>query len=332
MKITTLIGVTVAIVIALVLGTRNLYIAIDDENYINYFLLDDPFASLNNGWWIYLLDEPLWRLYAWVTGSNFGPENALKFTLFLSSFMFMVSCGVITRGAWLLVFLLFIIDENLATQMYFNQMRQGFALSTFLSIVAIGFSPLIGAAAAAMIHSSFLMVIPCLLLSWGIRKLHIHWFIALAVTVASAFALYAVSPNIDLGRRSEYEMTAHRTLFHYLISVFQYVSVLFFLFKVKDFDKKELPGWLYLALIYYVFVTCLTSIHEVAGRLMNFENVFIMIALGLIFKRTQVKVVALLWLLLMVALQIKDYQKASYANNTNYDKWVMLLNKNDNFN
>lgn len=326
MKQNIWIGVALSIVIALLLASRNLYVALDDNNYIVYFSIDDAFSGLSGHWWNYLLDEPLWRLYCMLLGKTFGPEGALRVTIFFSTLMFLVASGKLTRGAWVLVFFAFVIDDNLATQMYFNQIRQGFALSIFLIIIAIGFSSLWGAAVAALVHSSFLPVIPCLLMAMCVRKFNVHWIIAVMVTFIGAYVLFSLSPNIDLGRRSEYELASHLTLTNYIVSGFQYAAVLTFFFRNRDsYDNKQ-QVWIYLSLIYFIFVTCLSLFHEVAGRLMNFENVFIMILLGLTFKRAQVKVVALLWLLLILAIQIKESQKINNLNNSTFDRWALILN------
>jgi hypothetical protein len=86
----TLLGVIVAIGISLILATRNIYIAIDDENYINYFSstdygFSDLFSLKIDNWWNFLLDEPLWRRYSAIMGQILNAESALKVTIFFSS-------------------------------------------------------------------------------------------------------------------------------------------------------------------------------------------------------------------------------------------------------
>jgi EpsG family len=329
MKLSTWLGIIVSVAISLVLACRNLYIAIDDENYIAYFTYTfDPLSDLKDGWWRFVLNEPLWLSYCSIMGNAFGAEFALRITIFFSSLMFLVASGNLTRGAWLFIFVAFVIDGSLATQMYFNQIRQGFALSIFLTIIACGLTPLWGAVVASMVHSSFLLVIPFLLIALIIRKFNINWIIAIIIVIISFFLIKSVAPDIDLGRRSEtYEFKSDLTIFFYLISVIQYGSILLFFFRQKYFYDETQLFWLHLTLIFFLFVILMTFIYEASGRLMYLENAFMIIVIGLNFERKQVKVIAMFWLLLLLALNLNEARKVSdIHSDTFFDRLEIILN------
>jgi hypothetical protein len=221
----------------------------------------------------------------------------------------------------------FVIDNCLATQMYFNQIRQGFALSIFLTIIAIGLSPIWGAVVASLIHSSFLLVIPCFLISLIFKKFNVSWVLAIIVAILSAYLIKSLAPDINLGRRSDtYGFKSGLTIYYYLFAIFQYGSVLFFLRKI-NFNDETKHMWLDFSFLFFVFVICMTLIHQAAGRLMYLENAFLMILVGLNFDRKQVKIIALLWLLFLFALNINEARKVrDIPNDTFFDRWAMILN------
>lgn len=326
MKKNTWFGIIISIAIALILANRGLYVAIDDENYINYFTYSDiTLSDVKSDWWNFLLNEPLWRTYAWLVGDSFGAETALRITVFIGSLMFLVASGKLSHGAWLFIIFAFVIDPLLATQMYFNQMRQGFALAIFLTIIAGGLNPILAGVIAALFHSSFLIATPCFALALAIRKFNIHYIFGIITVLLAALIISKVAPDIDFGRRSNYELKAERTIFHYVVSAFQYGLVLLFFLSKKDTYGEGQLVWLYTSVIYFIFVTCLTFIHEAAGRLIVLENVFLMIIIGMNLKNKEVKIVALCWLLLVLALQVNESRKVSSANNTWLDRWSSIL-------
>jgi hypothetical protein len=328
MKQSARLGIIVSIAISLLLATRDMHIAPDDENYLSYFssFFDDPLSDLKEDWWNFTLNEPLWRLYASGMGDLFTAESGFRITLFLSSLLFLLASGRLTHGAWLFIFFTFALDYAFATEMYFNQIRQGVALSIFLTLITSGINPILGALVASLVHTSFLTVIPCFLLSWAIVKLNVHWFIGVTLILASAFLIYRMAPNIDLGRRSGYEAIAVLNINHYIIAIVQYGSVLLFFFRQKDFFDDKQQVWLYLSFFYFILVTCLTFIHEAAGRLMLIENAFMMILIGMHFKSKGTKLVALFWLLTIFANDLNEAQKATNVTNNIFYKWSKILN------
>jgi EpsG family len=327
MKQSTWLGIIVSISFSLLLAGRNLYIAPDDENYLTYFssFFNNPLADLKYDWWNFTLNEPLWRFYASGMGDLFTAESGFRITLFFSSLLFLLASGRLTHGAWLFIFFTFALDYAFATEMYTNQIRQGFAVSIFLTIIASGINPILGALVASLVHSSFLTVIPCFLLAWAIVKLNAHWFIGVVLILTSVFLLHKVAPNIDMGRRSGYEDIAVRTINHYIVAIIQYGSVLLFFFRQKDFFQDKQQVWLYLSFFYFIFATSLTFIHQAAGRLMLIENTFMMILIGMHFKSKGTKLVALFWLLVIFATDLNEAQKATNVTNNIFYKWSKIL-------
>jgi hypothetical protein len=327
-QLKTWLGIITSIAISLVLASRNLYIAIDDEAYVTYFtFFNDPFLKLKDGWWSFVLDEPLWALYTSFIGSVFGAETALRITIFISSLMFLVASGNLTRGAWLFVFCTFIIDDVLAPQMYFNQLRQGFALSIFLTIIAIGLSPFWGAVTALLVHSSFLLVAPILLMSLMTVKFNVNRILVIIIAILSVFLIKNMASDIDLGRRSnEYELKSNLTIFYYLIEIFQYGPVFLFFFSKKYFYEKTQLFWLNFSLVSFLFTMGLTFIHEASARMIYIANAFMMIVIGQNLYRKQVKIIALLWLLMLMALNIHEAPKKKFLKDSFFDRWSEILN------
>lgn len=328
MRISTWVGVIVSIAISFILASRNLYIALDDENYVNYFTFADFFPGLAGDWWNFLLNEPLWLYYCSSMGNTFGAEFSLRITIFLSSFMFLLASGNITRGAWLFIIFAFLLDGTLATQMYFNQIRQGLALSIFLTLIACGLWPLLGVVIASLIHSSFLLVIPFILATLIIKKYNISWVIAVMFAIISVFIIKNIAPDLDLGRRNEqYEFKSKLTIFYYLVAVVQYGLVLLFFLSQKYYFGRVDLFWLNFSIAFFLFVILMTFIHEASGRLLYLENAFLMILFGLNMENKKVKFIAMLWLLLLLAININEARKVSdIPNDTFFDKWAMILN------
>jgi hypothetical protein len=162
-------GIGVAfVIISLVLGLRSLYIAPDDESYLAYFE-GIKFPTIFDNLWLFLIEEPLWTLYTSWLGSVIGSENSIRFTIIISSLTFLISSTKLTRGAWLFILLIFILDSHLATEMYYNQIRQGIALSVFLFLIVYKIDIRLAAGLAATLHSSFLIVFFAAAVSYIVR-------------------------------------------------------------------------------------------------------------------------------------------------------------------
>jgi len=306
--------------ISLILAVRVLYTAWDDSNYIAYFAHGSP--AVFTYWWDYFLSEPLWSLYTSLMGSIFDPINAFRITIFLSSFMFLIASKKLTRGAWVFVFLAFVFDHFLSTQMYFNQIRQGFALSVFLMMLAQGMSPLLGAVAASLIHTSFISVIPCVIFA-GIKRINLGW---LAVgTAIGVYFLKGIIGDIDFGRRNGYMLGTTLNIFYYLYNIFPYFITLYLLKDSNSEQDEQQVFWFRFTFLYVILAFLLTFVHQAASRLNYFQGAFLMILIGLNIKGRRGKICAIMWLILLVITLVLEGSKVGIEDSW-YGRWGLILN------
>lgn len=268
--------ISVVILMALLLSTREIPLAADDNNYLDYF----SYGYLDNFLNLSVINEPLWRAYSSIIGSVFGDENSLRITIFLGVFLFLDALATVNSKAFLFVFLVFLVSSDLAVQLYFNQIRQGFALAIFL-LIAVRFSmPIRGAIVAALFHTSFVVVVVSSLLVWIFRKKPL--FIAIAILTAILcliiFDKYIFSIE-SLGRRSEtYDFVGKLNIKYYIYVIFQYVPIVFLL---KQVSTASWRSSYFLHAVFYLFASIIMSIvYEAGGRLMYFVPVFFSILIA----------------------------------------------------
>ena len=316
------ISVLIFFAISIILAGRVLYIAPDDQNYISYF--EGYSGSIVTNVWLYFLSEPLWTSYARFVGNLFGPEMGLRLTIFFSSFIFLIASNKLARGAWIFVFLVFVLDYSLAPLMYYIQIRQGLALSVFLIIVATGFNPILGAIVASTIHSSFIVVIPCAIVAgvWIRSKIWI-WAIFFSIAILVLY-LNKTMGDIDLGRRSEnYDLKNATNIFYYLTYFIQFGVAFYFLYNKQATEQER--SWYRFSLIFFSFSICLTFVHEAATRLLFFADVFVMILLGANIRKRRAKIGALIWLLMLFLIMMNQNIKGGFGPETWYGRWKEIL-------
>lgn len=137
---------------ALLMARREIGVAIDDLHYLSHF--EGSRMKLISVGEIPLFKEPLWAAYTYLSGEFFGPEFAFRMTIFLSVYLFLISLHRLLRINIIVVLLIFILEDGLITQFYFNQIRQGFALSIFLFFFSFTRGTYPGALTALLIHIS----------------------------------------------------------------------------------------------------------------------------------------------------------------------------------
>ena len=319
---TTWLAVVLFVGISQILAGRTLYTAPDDKFYIAYF--EGANVRILTDWWYYVLEESLWSLYAPFMGGCFGAEASLRITIFFSSIMFLVASYKLTRGVWIFILFVFVLDSNLATQMYYNQIRQGFALSVFLMMIAVGLGPFLGAVVASTIHTSFILAIPCAIVAVMVKRSNIRLVVILSVVVLSIFYLNSIMGGINFGRRSEiYNLEGKLNVFFYAFVVLQY-GLIFFLLKNKFSDDQQ-NFWFRFSLIFTTVAICLSLIHEAGGRLMYISNALVAILIGLNLKRERAKIGAIVWLLLLLVILINEGRKLDFDQDTWFGRWVLIL-------
>src|SRR5690606_31454442 len=104
-----LVIVFIFVGIAMVLSIRSLGIATDDQNYLNYFYYATQVKADNL--LVYLIEEPLWRLYTTSVVLVLSPEDALRLTIFISSTLFLFSTNKVNSNLFLIVAIAFILHQ-----------------------------------------------------------------------------------------------------------------------------------------------------------------------------------------------------------------------------
>lgn len=321
---TTWLPVLFFVGISLVLAGRTLYTAPDDRSYIAYFEGAPSNIHTHLSYLFYILEEPLWSSYTSFMGDIFGAKAALRITIFISSLIFLVASSRLAPGAWIFILFAFVMDSTFATQMYYNQIRQGFALSIFLMMIAGGLSPFLGAVVAATIHSAFITVIPCTIAAVVAKKSNIILIAILLTIVMGCYYLRNLIGDINIGRRMTiYDLKGKSNILFYALVIVQY-GLIFFLLKNKHSDDRQ-ELWYRFALIFFVSAICLSIIHEAGGRLMYIANALVMILIGLNLKRSRARLGAVAWLLFLFVIVINEGTKGSFGPGTWVGRWVLIL-------
>lgn len=278
-EFSNIVAVSVFLLISMVLCSRNLHIALDDENYIAYFTGAHQIAgSLEyRSVWLELLDEPIWKNYTAWSGSLLDPWTAERITIFISAFFFLYAFRVHSGGNFIIISTLFIFDPILATQMYFNQLRQGLAFSIFFALLSIAnfkdrrWMWLLSSFIAFLIHSSFIVFFISILISILIPKN--PWIIAataIGLVIACLLFEYILS-SIDFGRREgRYGNEGALNINYYITALMGYGATLFFL--VRSTFIRQNQFYLYVMIFLFSLAIGLSLIHEAAARLMYFAD------------------------------------------------------------
>ncbi|WP_343563044.1 EpsG family protein [Sphingobacterium sp.] len=267
------IGIILFLTIGILLSTRNLDIAKDDHNYLSYFYYR-KFEEADS-FLIYLIEEPLWRLYTTSIVAVFKPENALRFTLFISTLMFLFSVNRVNVRMFIFVALIFILHSHFATQMYFNQIRQGLALSVFLFCTIYNRKPLLGAVIATLFHTSF--IFPLIIIFLISKVNSVKWIIIYSIIgIGILYLSVNVLGQLDIGRRTNSYSFESKLSVNFYISIFLRYIPLLFLMKFYG-DKGTSSFWYKLSLSSFIIIVPFTLFYLAAGRLMYYVSVFFLL-------------------------------------------------------
>jgi hypothetical protein len=314
--------------LALILAVRALYTAPDDAFNLAYFDSSAvPDTSDIHSWWLYWIEEPIWKLYAYVIGSVLGPEWALRTTIFIGAFAFLYSGSSLAHGgsrASALVLLAFLIDVSFATQMYYNQVRQGFALSVFMTVAAVGGGPILGAALASGIHSSFLVLLPCALATRITARSHLLF---LAVLFALIMAVVLLKENlafIDIGRRSEvYNFAGKLNWKFYLVGIPQYVLTIYL--ARKRFKDNGWQQWFQMTTMFVTASFGISIIYEGGSRLMYIASALVLILLAKNIRKKRVLIASAFWIsILILDVAHQAFERNLFGDNW-IDRWALIL-------
>lgn len=300
--------------LAIILSTRDLGVAKDDYNYLNHFYYTRYVEGGN--FLLYLIEEPLWRLYTSSITLIVQPENALRITLFISSALFLLCVNRVNVRLFLIVALVFVLHEDFATQMYFNQLRQGLALSLFLFFSIYGKRPLVGGILAVLIHSSF--IFPLILTVLITRVDSIKWIIMYSlVGIMVLYLSVGLLNTLDLGRRTEtYSFEGEFTVNFYIYTFVRYFPLLLL---VQFYGyKNKYSFWYKLALVSFIIIVPFTLLHNAAGRLMYYVSAFFLLMILEQHKSLAGKL-GLIYYLMFIMIEILFFESTVFSD------WQLIL-------
>lgn len=316
------------LLISLLLASRSLHVAPDDSSYLDHFSGD---IYVGNGWLEYIIEEPLWAIYTIGLGNFFGPEWALRLTIFLSCFIFLNSSFKLMGDRSLLfLILIFVFSSQLATQLYFNQIRQGVALTIFIFGFSYGFKKgIIASLIASMVHTSLLIVFAGMFIVRQTKKNKV-WKLFFAV--ALLFCVFIPPGFLDV--RQYYELIAGRRFGVH--SLEQALNLNFFilwppvyygaLLVMKKFmvSNEDRLFWRF-NIVFVTSVLGLSFFFEAAGRVLYFVYIFIPIVIARGFPRLIPTYLAGFWVLIIVAYNTYEYFKEPEVVNSLFGRWGLIL-------
>lgn len=179
--------------------------SLDDNNYMNYFngieVEQDVSGSTLGQAYLYVTNEPAWRLYCYLMGSIFSAEDCVRITIAIS--LFLLAIAAFMGGRPLLFLAMYTLNSGLLLNLNYTQIRQGLALAVFLLAIRLCRSSKISAFLACLIHSSFIL----LLIAAFARGIKTRSQLLIAMLVGAAGGLVLVlhmSISGLLGRRTQY--------------------------------------------------------------------------------------------------------------------------------
>lgn len=308
----------IIITLAFILSSREMYVALDDHNYLAYFSGGNIEGFFGDSWWSTVIDEPLWKGYTNLLGAILEPEIALRVTIFFSVYAFLFALNRFSPEAFGFFIFSFLICHELAVQLYFNQLRQGFAISLGLLVLSLANTSLLrmgGILGAALIHTSMLTVLPVLfIIQWVKRGSYRLIFVCFAVGFIFLMMRDGLQ-NIDLGRRSDdYDFAGVLNLNFYIFTAIKYVPI-FVLIALSRADGWR-NYWYCFSLIYFFIAIGMTFLSEAGGRLTYMSTVFVIILISTNWKFKYGKIVAIYFLAVSLFFSILEGTKLS-----DYDAW-----------
>ncbi len=201
-------AVLIAILIAFDLGIDRTFLS-DQQNYLDNFTsavtLDWARGILQGDSLVKSLvvgvfsEEGLWQVWATVLGGLFEPSTAVVVTA--SAISILLGLAVLRLPDPVLPLLIWFLLPVGFAAIGLLQLRQGFAFAVMMYIALRLERPVLATLLAAMIHSTFVLVVPFAVVAWLCRR---RYWLAVVVTVALAIAIaYVGSMLFELfgGRR-----------------------------------------------------------------------------------------------------------------------------------
>lgn len=266
-----LLYVAVFVIIALLLGARPIGLALDDYRYLDYFEQADWYhfletLKLTDYSWI--LEEPLWQLVTHALSSFLDPDTSFRLMIFVSVGLYAWSFRRAPAAALLFVPFAFLVCPSLFAQVYFNQLRQGLAISLFLALLSLGWRMYpIGAAISGLVHTSQLALLP--IVAKSSRGVAIHIAIGAAAFAALALGVFPFSVHdVELGRRGDiYGFEGALNVRFFIVALPLYFGILGAIWFEHIRLRRELEPIFYQTVVFCFIAFAASAIFDAAGRL-----------------------------------------------------------------
>jgi hypothetical protein len=309
-----------------VMSMRRLYIAPDDGSYLDYFRGVQP--SGVSSWWLRALDEPLWLFYSSWAGSWLGDETAFRITLAAVILIFLYCSTALGRGAPFLILAGFIVDATIGTQMYFNQIRQGVALSLFLAVSWFArrrprLAIWTGAGLAALTHSSFLILFLVTIVTLSLRRRVVGITLSIVASLVAILLFRETAGNLELGRRSTYAFTSILNANFFIFSIPKYVVTLFLAH--PDPEDPVARRWYDVALALVAAAFIASAVHEAGARLFYICDALIFVVLAQNIRKPRVQFAATFWMIALVFGIVTEGYNLNFNQDSWTGRWALIL-------
>ncbi len=329
----TLASLLVFFAISFILSAREIYVAVDDLNYVAYFSNSELFYERleleGADWWQLFIDEPLWNVYTTAMGVTFGPEMAFRITIFAGALLYFLAATRLAGGNWATTTFFFVLHPSIGAQLYVNQIRQGVAFSVFLMLAAVlkqrpSIRTALASGVAALVHSTF---IPMLLLSaLYIVKARTRVIASIVCVVAIVVASQYVDllSMISIGRREgEYSSRVTVNANFYIAMLTTYGSIFYLLWPgTKESDASE---WYFLSFAIAAFVICAVSVFDGGGRLTCISDTVVCILVARNIRSRNGIMAFWVMVCVMFITIISNYKYDSVTQANSIEKWQIIL-------
>lgn len=257
--------------IAILVGTRPLGLVPDDFTNLAYFQNSDWFQFLDKlevEGFSWILEESFWQLLVYVLSLFIDPEFAFRLMMFSSILMYSWAFRKAPASALLFVLFSFIVFPSMLGQLYFNQVRQGLAISIFLVFLSLGdWGYFVGAAVAGLVHTSQLTLLPIYVKSTKQFAISVAVVLVVGVFLAAGMLEFFLG-NLELGRRgSQYAFESPLNLRYALSAVPLYFGILGFVW-YEHARLKQPPEPILFRVSIFCFVCFIIAYgSEAGGRL-----------------------------------------------------------------
>ena len=253
-----------------------------------------------------------------------NPEFSLRITIFFSSLIFLFSMAKLGENAWIFVLFIFLVDSSIGTQMYFNQIRQGMAMSVFLLFSMMNGRLVLASILAALLHASFLVAVPCAIAAVLAKKDRIYFYISIVLVGVGLIVTAIYLGDIDFGRRADtYELVGKLNWKYYFVATIQYGVVFFLLYRGSKSHQDKL--WYRFTVLFVLLSLGFSVLHEAGGRLLYLSSVFVPLILARNLMKKNVFLAACIWVTIILSQGLHTTLKLDNYEDTILGRWELIL-------